>query len=133
MLADADACGVLLPRPFRFFHPATLGALLIGLTGPLRLLARDDAWMVGGVGSPFSGRGHVTVLELAPVSVVSPWGWTLSEVENRPDLRHTMVWKAGAACVAQLPTHPRSRWTVREAAAQLLGVEAMERVLNHSA
>jgi len=128
VLADSDACGVLLPRPFGFFHPGTLGALLIGLTGPLRLPGRDDAWMVGGVGSPFSGRGSVTVLEARDVSVVSPRGWTLSRFENRADLHHGMVWSAGAACVAQLPKHPRSRWTVREAAAQLLGVEAVDRV-----
>ena len=133
VLADPAACGLLLPRPFGFFHPATLGALLIGLTGPLRLPARDDAWMVGGFGSPFSGRGRVAVLDVSPVSVVSPRGWALSEVQNGPDLHHTMVWKAGATCVAQLPTHPRSRWTMREAAAQLLGVEAVERVLNRSA
>jgi transcriptional regulator with XRE-family HTH domain len=129
VLADSDACGVLLPRPFGFFHPGSLGALLIGITGPLRLPGREDAWMVGGVGSPFSGRGSVTVLDASAVSVVSPRGWTLSRIENRPDLQHGMVWAAGAACTARLPPHPRSRWSVQDAVEQLLGLGAVNRVL----
>ena len=130
VLADADACGVLLPRPFGFFHRARLGALLLGITGPLRLPGRDDAWMVGGFGSPFSGRGSVTVLDVSSVSPVSPRGWSLTRVENRPDLQHGMVWKAGAACTARLPSHPRSRWSVRDAVAQMLGPGSVDRVLN---
>lgn len=127
VLADADACGVLLPRPFGFFHQARLGALLLGITGPLRLPGRDDAWMVGGFGSIGSGRGCVIVLDVSPVS---PKGWALSRVENRPDLRHGMVWKAGADCTARLPSHPRSRWSVRDAVEQMLGPGSVERVLN---
>ena len=125
VLADADACGVLLPRPFGFFHRARLGALLLGITGPLRLPGRDDAWIVGGFGSPFSGRGSVTVLDVSPLS---PRGWALSRVENRPDLQHGMVWKAGAACTARLPSHPCSRWSVRDAVEQLLGPGSVDRV-----
>lgn len=125
VLADPDACGVLLPRPFGFFHRARLGALLLGITGPLRLPGRDDAWMVGGFGSPFSGRGSVTVLDVSPVS---PQGWALTRVENCADLQHGMVWRAGAACTARLPSHPRSRWSVRDALAQLVGPGSAERV-----
>lgn len=116
VLANPDACGVVLQSPFQFWRRCPLGALLLGMRGPLRIPGHTDLWMVGGLGSLLCRRGSLTLLSASG---------ELTEQECTMELHHHIGRRAIDACLPQLPAHRPSRWTVSDAVKQLLGKRSL--------
>jgi hypothetical protein len=111
VLANPDACGVVLQSPFQFWRRCPLGALVLGMRGPLRIPGHTDLWMVGGLGSLLNRQGYLTLL-----SARGSASGELTQQASTWELHHHIGRRAIEACLPQLPAHRPSRWSVSDAA-----------------